>query len=223
MPLGVSPLECAGKSRNISTFTSAPIILEWLSMGKNFSANNVTGNRRKSDFYETPYSMTRQFLDQGVLKPGSYVLEPACGNGAIVRVLEENGHTVDAYDKEIDFLTETGHYPVVITNPPYSLAQDFILKAKKVAASKICFLLPLAYLHGKQRFDTIYSDREFPLECVYVFTRYPMLGDKLREDGKYATGMMVYAWYVWTRGYKGEPVIRWIDNNSYVLNKADTR
>ena len=31
--------------------------------GKNFSANNATGKRKKSDFYETPYTLTRKFLD----------------------------------------------------------------------------------------------------------------------------------------------------------------
>lgn len=32
-------------------------------MGKNFSGAN-RGQRKKSDFYETPYSMTRRFLDE---------------------------------------------------------------------------------------------------------------------------------------------------------------
>ena len=53
------------------------------------------------------------------------------------------------------------------------------------------------------------------------FCRYPMLGEKLREDGKYNTGMMVYAWYVWDKEYSGEPVIRWIDNDGDVLRKED--
>ena len=48
-----------------------------------------------------------------------------------------------------------------------------------------------------------------------------MLGDKLREDGKYKTGMMVYAWFVWENGYAGLPMIDWIDNNDDVLSKKD--
>ena len=31
--------------------------------GKNFSANNVRGQRKKSDFYETPYSITSHLLE----------------------------------------------------------------------------------------------------------------------------------------------------------------
>lgn len=178
-------------------------------MGKNFSTNN-TGKRRKADFYETPYSITKQFLEREKLN-GS-ILEPAKGKGAISNLLN-----CTSYDIEIDFLKETRKFDTIITNPPYSKAYEFIQKAKQVANEKICFLLPLSYLHGKKRFDNIWQDTDFPLSRIYVFTRYPMLGDKLRKDGKYRTGMMVYAWYVWVKGDKTEPVIRWIDNNEYVI------
>lgn len=177
--------------------------------GKNFSCNNM-GKRKKSDFYETPYSITQQLLEKEQII-GS-VLEPACGQGAISSLL----HCI-SYDIEKDFFTETKQYDVVITNPPFSLAQEFILKAKQIAKKKIIFFLPLAYLHGKKRYDTIWTDKLFPLARIYVFTRYPMLGEKLRKDGKYHTGMMVYAWYIWEKKYKGKPIIKWIDNNKYVI------
>lgn len=192
--------------------------------GKNFSANNATGKRKKSDFYETPYTLTRKFLDVEYFNKNSTVCEPACGGGAITRVLKEHWEDdkVTAYDQETNFLWETGEYDYIITNPPFSIAFEFIQRAKLVAKSKFAFLLPLSYLHGKKRFDEIYSDRTYGLEKVYVFTRYPMLGEALREDGKYNTGMMVYAWYVWTNGYSGLPTVDWLDNNEDVLSKKDS-
>ena len=192
--------------------------------GKNFSANNATGKRKKSDFYETPYTLTRKFLDVEYFNKNSTVCEPACGGGAITRVLKEHWEDdkVTAYDQETNFLWETGEYDYIVTNPPFSIAFEFIQRAKLVAKSKFAFLLPLSYLHGKKRFDEIYSDRTYGLEKVYVFTRYPMLGESLREDGKYNTGMMVYAWYVWTNGYSGLPTIDWLDNNEDVLSKKDS-
>jgi len=48
-----------------------------------------------------------------------------------------------------------------------------------------------------------------------------MLGEPLREDGKYNTGMMVYAWFVFEKDYGDSPVIDWIDNNEDVLSKKD--
>jgi hypothetical protein len=191
-------------------------------VGKNFSGNNSSGKRKKSDFYETPYSLTQQFLDATQWNKTATTLEPACGDGAIVKVLAKNNFTnITAYDVEVNFLTETNKYKQIITNPPFSLAKQFIFKAKEIS-EKFALLLPLSYLHGKQRFDAVYSDQEFPLDSVYVFTRYPMLGDELREDGKYNTGMMVYAWFLWDKDSKNpEPVIRWLDNQQFVKGKNE--
>lgn len=189
--------------------------------GKNFSANNASGKRKKSDFYETPYSITRHLLNVEDFDYKLTICEPACGDGAIVKVLQEKTNNVVFYDIQKNFLTETEQYDYIITNPPFSIAYEFIQKAKIVAKKKFAFLLPLSYLHGKQRYDRIYSDKEYPLKKVYVFTRYPMLGEKLREDGKYNTGMMVYAWFIFEKNYTGPSVIDWIDNNSDVLSKND--
>ncbi len=190
-------------------------------MGKNFSCNNASGKRKKSDFYETPYSITRQFLERE--KIAGTILEPSCGNGAIVKVCKDMGMTVIGKDLSLgqDFLDEKKSYDAIITNPPFSLAYEFIQKAKTLT-NYFALLLPLSYLHGKKRFDNIYSDARFPLSRIYVFTRYPMLGEKLRRDGKYNTGMMVYAWFVWDKKTVGQkPVIEWIDNNDFILSKND--
>jgi len=191
--------------------------------GKNFSANNASGKRKASDFYETPYSITQHLLVREQFDTSGVVCEPAQGAGAIVKVLSTrwSKSSIVAYDIEKNFLTETKTYDYIITNPPFSLAQEFIQKAKLVATKKFAMLLPLSYLHGKKRHDEIYMDKTYGLKTVYVFTRYPMLGEQLREDGKYNTGMMVYAWYVFENGYSESPTIKWIDNNSDVLSKKD--
>lgn len=166
--------------------------------------------------------MTQQLLDIETFPKDSAILEPAAGDYAIAKVLMKNGYEVICKDISTgeDFLKEAGTYDCLVTNPPFSIGLPFVLKAKQVCKQKFAMLFPLYYLHGKQRYDQIWQDREFPLSHVYVFARYPLLGDKLREDGKYKTGMMVYAWYVWSRSPIGnEPIIRWIDNSNYVIGK----
>ena len=194
--------------------------------GKNFSLNST--KRNKNDYYQTPYSMTRQLLE--VENFEGKILEPCCGSGAIVKVLRDYDKSVDYCDLNNEFsLTgifknfkdfvndDFDRYDNIITNPPYSLAKEFILKAKQITNNKIAMLLPLNYLHGVTRYNEIYLDRKFPLKAVYVFCRYGLLEDTIREDGTYRTGMMVYAWYIWDKSYKlGEPIIRWLNNNSYV-------
>ena len=189
--------------------------------GKNFSCNNASGKRKVSDFYETPYALTRLLLRREKLK--GRILEPACGSGAIVDVLDEFGYNPCYYDLyngpvelSYDFFDEDFQYDTIITNPPFSKALEFIRKAKTIS-KKFIFLLPLSYLHGKERLDSVWADKKFPLKKVYVFSRYPLLEDRVREDGKHKTGMMVYAWYVWEKGYWGKPKIEWLDNNEFVV------
>ena len=189
--------------------------------GKNFSANNAKGQRKKSDFYETPYSMTSHLLRVEEFDKSLTVCEPACGAGAISNILKKHWNNVIAYDVEKDFLLEYGNYDYIITNPPFSIAYEFVQRAKRVATKKFAFLLPLSYLHGKKRYDDIYMDKTYGLKKVYVFTRYPMLGETLRDDGKYNTGMMVYAWYIFENHFSGSPTIDWLDNNGDVLSKKD--
>lgn len=186
-------------------------------MGKNFSGN-TNKSRSKSDFYQTPYSITRRLL--GVEKFEGRILEPACDAGAITAILKEAGYEdVTAYDLLLDgkdFLTETRKFDAIVTNPPFSLAKEFILKACEVAP-KFAFLLPLNYLHGKERLEEIFSRNI--LEKIYVFVRYPLLSREIRSDGKYDTGMMVYAWYIFDTRHKGAPSIHWIDNSDDVARK----
>jgi hypothetical protein len=186
---------------------------------KNFSKNN-TGKRRAGDFYETPYSMTRQLFDVEWFSTGEIVLEPACGDGAITRVMSDLGFGVISTDLSLgdDFLTFDDRVAYIVTNPPFSMAFEFVQKAKARCDVKFAFLLPLDYLHGLERFEhNIFEG----LANVWVFVRRPMLGDPLRPDGKYRTGMQTYAWFVWDRGHRGPPQIGWIDNREFVLNARD--
>ena len=195
------------------------------------------GQRNKSDFYQTPHSMTEQLLENEVFDYTKSVFEPACGKGAIVCVIANNFkkfYYQDIQESEnYDFLNYEGNYDYIITNPPFSLAFEFIQKAKEVAKVKFAMLLPLSFLHGQKRYEEkIFRFAEYPLTKVYVFTRYPLLTDKIREDGKYNTGMMVYAWFIWEKrklkdahgisiNYKECPVVKWIDNNKYVLRNGE--
>ncbi len=178
--------------------------------------------RNKSDYFQTPYSITEQLLERE--KFTGQIFESACGDGAILEILKKHGYmntvAIDIKDNDsFDFLKYNNvTFNSIITNPPFSLATEFVIKAKELYTKKIAFLLPLNYLHGQKRYKLkIFKE----LATVYVFTRYPLLTDKIRPDGKYKTGCIVYAWYVWKKRHKKEPVIKWIDNNKYVLSKSD--
>ena len=194
--------------------------------GKNYSRNNSNGKRKKSDFYQTPYSMTRLFLQAEDISTDYTILEPCCGDGAITKVLSEFGYDhVTSYDISggIDFLDEKEEFDFIVTNPPYSLSSQFVFKAKEVCRKGFAFLFPLTYLQGNFRLKNIWSDKVFPLRRIHVFSRYPMLGESLREDGKVNTGMQAYAWFVFLRGFVGDPTISWLDINDFIIRKSDRK
>lgn len=186
-----------------------------MSKGKSYRQRK----NRKSDNYYTPFCLTRELLEREKFE-GS-ILEPASGTGAIIKVLLEEGYNPDFYDINdgTNFLEEKESYDNIITNPPFSLANEFILKAKELYNSKIAMLLPLNYLHGQTRYELEIFKQ---LKKVYIFTRYPMLTDTIREDGMIEkTGMQVYAWYVWSKSWQASPVIDWIDINKYIVRSKN--
>ena len=81
-------------------------------------------NREKDDFYETPPEATRALLSVESFEGA--IWEPACGRGAISKVLEGAGHEVISTDlmdrgygeNRVDFLMEWRPLaPNIVTNP----------------------------------------------------------------------------------------------------------
>lgn len=174
------------------------------------------GQREKSDFYPTP-----QRGIEALLSAESFdgpIWEPACGDGAISKVLEAHGYRVASSDlvdrgygdARIDFLMETRpRAPNIVTNPPFKLAVPFVRKALDLSTGKVAMLLKIAFLEGIERSHLFANS---PLARVHVFSQrlafVPGGTKPLRKlDGG---GMMAFAWFVWSHGHKGPPTLGWI-------------
>jgi hypothetical protein len=233
--------------------------------------------KRKDDNVYTPYSMAEQLLENEKFDYNRSVLEPASGVLAIFNVLSDKGflpihgdikNGFDFLKKENITAYENKPFDYIITNPPYSLWDEFIQKAKEIAIEKFAFLGRLEFLTGISRYNNkIYSDPNYPLTKVYIFVRKVNLsffnkeketqnyfdsvkpncgydGNKLkeierrinypelREDGKYPAGMYHYAWFIFESKYYFErnflqqpkyPIIKWINNQKYILHKEDIK
>lgn len=86
--------------------------------------------------------------------PEEWVIwECACGKGNIVNLLEKRGHKVIPADIKSgqDFLTyEPENYDCIITNPPYSIKDQF-LKRCYLLNKPFALLLPLTTFEGKRQ------------------------------------------------------------------------
>lgn len=174
------------------------------------SRNN--GERDADDFYPTPAYAVEELLKREIFIGN--IWECACGEGDISQVLKKAGYEVIStdlidrgYGEQIDFLKSNIIADNIITNPPYKIALDFVLKAKKQSKKKIAMFLKTVWLESESRYD-MFQDKEFPLKTIYQFSKRVTLyksGIKMKNSG-----MIAYAWYVWDKEYKGKPTVDWI-------------
>jgi hypothetical protein len=194
-------------------------------MNKCFSCA-IKSKRRKFDAYATHYSLTEQLLEKHNFDYNNSILEPCCGeNKSIVKVLSKKFNNITDYDlaygEKKDFFNEKSKYDIILTNPPFSCADEFLLKAKQIATKQIIFFLRINFLQGINRYDKIFNKYDnYRLKYVYQFTRMVDMSAPLREDGKYTTAMLSYSWMVWQNGYNGEAELSWINNQKFVLKNG---
>jgi hypothetical protein len=165
---------------------------------------------RGFDLYETPAPAVRALLE--VEQFEGPIWEPACGPGAIVRVLRDTGHKVVATDIKdygcpdstggADFLAQTSApagVTTIITNQPFMHANKFARHALTLAP-RVVMLLRLAFLEGQGRSDILDGGQ---LARVHVFrNRLPMMHRNTWE-GAEASSYMAFAWFCWDREHHG--------------------
>lgn len=178
------------------------------SKAKDYWSERRAGLRRNADnpldFHPTPKHVTEALIARERFR--GIILEPASGDGAIVRVLREAGYTVTGTDitKGRDFLATRKGVENVVTNPPYAdgMAEKFCRHALAIAKKKVAMLVPMWILEGVQRHDLFTRQ---PLKAVYIFSRRPTFGEDQEHHAPFGT-----CWIVWDKRYKGKPHIEWV-------------
>jgi len=167
------------------------------------TASRMTGGnpgkkRSVADFYPTPPDVTQALMNAIHIPLCSKVWEPACGEGHMVRVLRDNGLDVTATDimTGTDFLAAQKPMGTewIITNPPFSLAEEFI---RKCLQHKVPFalLLKSQFWHAKKRYDLFLEHKP---AYVMPLTWRPDFCFMERKEGERAAPLMDVCWCVWS-------------------------
>lgn len=124
------------------------------------ASNHCEHDRADRDYYATEPAATDWLVRLEHF--GGPILEPSCGEGHISRQLEMAGYHVVSrdladrgYGEVADFLSpdNTRWDGDIVTNPPYSFAQQFVEKAMSIIPDgrKVAMFLKLTFLEGKHR------------------------------------------------------------------------
>lgn len=185
------------------------------------ASNHTDKEREQNDFYATDPHALEIFLDK--LKEDGIELhrvwECACGQGHLSNVLKTRGIEVTSTDLVdrgygedcIDFLKYESGFPLdldILTNPPYKYAKEFVEKGLELVdkGNYVIMFLKIQFLEGQARLELF---KKYPPKYVYVNSARQLCAMN-GEFEKYKATALCYCWFIWEKGFYGEPKIRWI-------------
>lgn len=180
------------------------------------ASNHCDQDRERADYYATEPAAVEWLCKLETFN--HKVLEPSCGAGHISEVLKAHGYEVESrdlvnrgYGTQADFLSIDNQEwdGDIITNPPYSFAQEFVEKALRIIPDghKVAMFLKITFLEGKKR---KFLFRNTPPLRVWVSSsrlKCAMNGDFDAVGGSAAC----YAWFIWEKGYRGDTIVKWFN------------
>lgn len=183
------------------------------------ASNHSDTERAELDYYATDPEVVERLLE--VESFGHLIFEPACGGCHISKVLIDRGFDVLSTDivnrgseyqagvqDFLQFAPAEKNNRDIITNPPYKFAAEFAEHAMDISTDgvKVAMFLKLTFLEGGKRkrlFDN------YPPMKIYVFRNRVDCwknGNKPDKPSK----AVCYAWFVWQKGFQGNPQVFWI-------------
>lgn len=168
------------------------------------------------DFFPTPPWATRAICEQLPLV-GHVAWDPCCGEGAMVRPLQEYalavaGSDVHDYGRGYivhDFLQPflpdgIGAVEWIVMNFPFRLGEQFIRRALEIATHGVAALARTQFLESQERYK-LFSERP-PAAIAQFVERVPMVKGRLDKTASTATS---YCWIIWAKD-QADTRFKWI-------------
>lgn len=180
------------------------------------SQRDSTYERKERDSYPTPPWVTKALVPH-LRQPLQDVWEPACGSGAMVDALHEAGGfcvtASDIHETRQDFL-QMGipkswgeSIGAIITNPPYTLAQEFCehaLRLMEPVGGQVAMLLRVDFDSAKTR-SHLFRDCPAWSKKVVLTKRIVWF---VEDDGKPKSSPSEnHALYIWDWKHEGPPTL----------------
>lgn len=158
--------------------------------------SSTNGKTITNELYPTPPEVVDALMAVLTLRKTDKFLEPCYGTGAIYEKvnLPENQKSFAEIEQGIDYLTTPfKKQDVIITNPPFSLTEEFIAKS----LSELAEDGTMAYL---QRVNFLGSIKRIPFWAQYGFpTKTPVIVPRPKFV-KSKSDSCEYMWFIWDKG-----------------------
>jgi hypothetical protein len=181
------------------------------------------------EWYVEPRWCVHQFLDylDAIGEPvRGGVLDPACGGGTIVSVCLERGIPAKGSDYKPrgfgevrDLFSITAKVDNVITNVPYSKAEECVRHLITLVRYRLLMILPLTFLESQKRHRGLH--REIPIKYYYPCGDRPSMPVGVDTGIRDQFGAIVqpankggkgpYGWCEYEPGFQGETIIRFMN------------
>lgn len=149
-------------------------------------------NGNPDDFQTPPNALTPLLK---FIPKDKVVWECASGKGNLVRAFQELGYQVigsDALTGQSFFLYQPEQYDVIVTNPPFSLKQEFLEHAYCLG-KPFAFLLPLTTFESKKRQSLF---KKNGVEVIFLDKRVNFETPSGNGSGSW----FATAWFTWGLG-----------------------
>lgn len=194
--------------------------------GGKLAGGNPANSRVENDYYATNPKAVEMLLTSYTFDAAT-ILEPCVGGGHIADAVnsfftnKREITAVDIIDRGYpgtivhDFLTwETDkRFEGIITNPPFSHASEFIEKGMGLLTDngQMAVFLKIQFLEGAKRKNFF---EKYPPKYIYVFRNRMATWNNGNESdpvtGKRWATTICHAWFIWEKGSRTEPVVRWL-------------
>lgn len=173
------------------------------------------GERRDYDVYETPEWAVKALLDVLPINQEWTYMEPCRASGRFYSHMPI-GSAWGEIREGVDYLNTVypHHVDCIISNPPYSLAQEFVTKALE-DADVVIMLLRLGFLESQVRNEWWQDNSP---SSLMVLSQRPSFTDDGKTDGS------GYAYFVWDKKNRlGLKPFYFLEGQSDECRKQDAR
>jgi hypothetical protein len=165
-------------------------------------------SRNKLDAYYTNSKLVEQLLIKYPVSTNKVILEPCNGKGYISHYLKQEYSVVtndidpntnstylyDFTDKSVVNIFKR-HCDIVITNPPFNVAEQILANSLEVA-DEVIMLLRLSFIEPcKSRRDLLNAYKDNLVKVIPISPR-----PKFRDDTTGSDSVTV-AWFIWNKNY----------------------